>query len=54
MTDKHNVLTFRAVPENKCGTINFSQFEDTLDSGNNNHHHYNNYYSKLVEMVICL
>ncbi|XP_051916753.1 hydrocephalus-inducing protein homolog isoform X2 [Hippocampus zosterae] len=32
MTDKHNVLTLRAVPENKCGTINFSQFEDTLDS----------------------
>ncbi|XP_061629909.1 hydrocephalus-inducing protein homolog [Phyllopteryx taeniolatus] len=32
MTDKHSVLTLKAAPGNKCGTIHFSQFEDTLDS----------------------
>ncbi|XP_049580395.1 hydrocephalus-inducing protein homolog [Syngnathus scovelli] len=32
MTDKHGVLTLRAAPENKCSTIDFSQFEDTLDT----------------------
>ncbi|XP_077372587.1 hydrocephalus-inducing protein homolog [Festucalex cinctus] len=32
MTDKHGVLTLRAAPENKCGTIHFSPFEDNIDS----------------------